>query len=659
MKLPQKLTKKISLFLIVAILSLNFSFFALPKKADAILGVADVSVVSAPIAETLLGTQIGISGGQLGVATSKSLWDISMDLLMKLLSRFAKIAARMLIMNITRATVDWINGGYQGQPAFLGKNSNDFFFGKGGVSDQVMGDYFRDTSLSFLCSPFQLQVKLALQLGYGATLKQRIGCTLSQVTTNINNAIDTSGIILQGANGSTVTRFKDINNDVWKDWLVTTLQPQNNPIGAYTIAKADLDLRILKATGDKEKELSWGSGALSFKRCVDVYKDDKGNEISRSSEYTSGAGEKGRPLRPLGVVTVDQQCSVKTPGQTITNMLGFKATQDQRMNELTATMADGLDAIFTALVNSLMTLALRQLNKGVLDNSVDGYQANTDYLVALDQQWKLATQDYIDGMSYANSFINTDWTQTNNPVTPTITIPSVIIPPITPITYDPNTGDIIYPTSTPIIYDPNSTSTSGVWGNSTTTDQGTILYTGYSALDQAKNNANILLNSLLQSELAYQNNYKIAQNILTSGRAVFATSSACNINYGRNDTVLRSLLIRANVISNIDGISSPDRTIASIPWNLMVIKDALASSNLKITLLNKASTDVSGASSITNITDAMIPVNSTSFDTDPQASMIGSIKTWLTGVRNIYTSLLCPIDINNVLKIDSATSTGL
>jgi hypothetical protein len=270
--------------------------------------------------------------------------------------------------------------------------------------------------------------------------------------------------------------------------------------------------------------------------------------------------------------------------------------------------------------------------------------------------------------------INTTWANWTNPedwTSPDTQLPTYIVPPITPITYSTTTIPLyIYSTSTED-YEliTSGTTTSPLYTYNTETgnyESYTSANTnpdyqeyngGYGILEQVKNNANTLISSLMKSELAYQNNYMIAKNVLTSGKNVFATSSACNINYNRIDYVLRSKLIRANVITNIEGTQNSDRTIASIPWTLEVIKAALADSNLKITILNKATSDVSSASGFTAVTDAMIPVNSTAFNTDSQAKMVENIKTWLRGVQNMYNTKLCPIDLTEVLKITSATST--
>lgn len=654
MGIKKNLTKKILLTAIIFTVSFNFVFFSTPKKAEAIFGVADTAIVFDP----------AVSSQVLG----KTIWDKAEYYAGRALSIVVRIAAKKLINNITQATVSWINGGMQGQPAYKA-DFHKFMTGPGGVDDQIMGEFFQNNGLNFLCSPFQLQVKLALQLGYGAGLKEKIGCTLTQIEQNASDALRNSNVSLGvDVNGTTITGgVHDFRNkDGWNEWLSTTMQPQNNPIGAYLIAKDELTVQTNNAEINKQLEFLNGGGALNFTRCVDKYYDGNNKLIWTSPEYTSGTGQTGRPKASSDVqdkvTKIDPVCSVKTPGSVITGGLNKITGSTIDQAGLSATLSDGLDAVLGALLNYYMS----KLSKGVLDSNAEGYN---NYNTALNDSYTTAIDTYNSDLSnlydeQAN-FNNTDWTNPNWTI-PTFDTPNVSFDPsifylgTSSWVWDPITGDpFVYSTSTNYatsswVYDP-STGLPLVYATTTTATNNN--YYGPSALDLAKNNANTLLSSLLNSELAYQNNYKIAQNVLTQAEKVFASSSACNISYNRTDYTLRSLLIRANVVTNIEGLQDSNRTIASIPWNLQVIQKALATSSAKVTILNKAANDVSGAGSITAVTDAMTPVNSTSFDTDPQAQMVSNIKTWLTGVGTIYNSLLCPIDLTKVLQINSSTST--
>jgi len=631
MNFQKKVTKRISFLLIITILSLNLSFLTVPKKADAIWGVGDVGVTFDP--------------ANLG----QMIWEYGKKLVETAVNNLAKTAARVLIQEITDKTVAWIRGGFNGNPAYVA-DFNKFLTGEGGVLDQTVGSFFQNNKdLSFLCDPFRVQVSLALQANYTADIRDRIGCTLSQITQNISNAANTINVDI---NGNSISNFTASGG--WNSFLIANLNPQNNPQGAYLIAQAELDAQIQSTTQGKTLEITAGGGSLSFKRCYDTYylmsvgsasSMKKLRVLSTSTEYTEGQKPPAMPAQYAGgPVTSEQHCEVKSPGSTITAMLGFKANQDQESNNLVASLSNGIDAIFVALGQALLNRAASQLTNGVLDKNtvVDGA-----YLSTLASAYKAQTNSDMSQLAELNGKLGslTDAYPNALPTRP------ASIPDTTLVWGQYSTTTQNYFSSTtpliPTVLDNIDYTSTG--------DNGT--------LSQARNNALTLIKSLLKSETTYQNNFKTAQTILTQSRDIFASSSACNISYNRTDSVLRALIIRANVVTNIEGSQNSDRTLALIPWNLEVIKSALEKSTQNINLLNKASSDVSNAGSIGDITNAMIPVNSNSFDTDPQAKMIDNIKTWLSGVNgiggvgNIYNSKLCPIDLTNVLKIGVATST--
>jgi len=533
----------------------------------------------------------------------------------------AKDAAKYFVAQITTATVNWINNGFNGNtgyPSDIGK----FLTAPGGVLDRTFGDFIQnDPGLKFLCDPFRAQVLIALNTNFTTTLQDQIGCTATQIGQNISDAAQNSSISLSVGNSNTTISAGNYSqftqNGGWDTWLRQTLQPQNTPTGAYMIASNELKTKLSAANNTATLEISNGQGAISLKQCVDTYWDADENDIGESPSYVQSYGYTP-PEPPAGTDTTTTHCDVKTPGSIITGMLNMSSASDQKTAELESTMSDGIDAIFSALINYLVNGAKNKLKNGILDPS-----NNTDYNVALGQQLNYDYSNWFGNSSTSPAFgdvygsSTADWFNQEAVIASTSGATSSII-----------SGNI----SNGYIYDP---------------------------IGQAKNNANILLNSFSKSESAYQNNYLIAQNVLIQAQQVFATSSACNMSYNNNSSRIRASLINANIITNIDGTqNNSDRTIASIPWNLQAIKSALNISSKNIKILNQASSDVGSASSISAVTDAMTPVNSTHFDTDPQTNLVSNIKTWLNGVAGMYSTYACPIDLAHVLKINTpATST--
>ena len=100
----------------------------------------------------------------------------------------------------------------------------------------------------FLCSPFRLNIQLALAMNQSSSMEDELGCTLTDVENNFRN-------------------FTDGTGGGWSNWFQITQNPQNNPYGAMMIAKSQLSLNIETAQGKYKEQLDWGSGFLSFESC--------------------------------------------------------------------------------------------------------------------------------------------------------------------------------------------------------------------------------------------------------------------------------------------------------------------------------------------------------------------------------------------------------
>ena len=153
--------------------------------------------------------------------------------------------ARIAIQGITDSVVRWINSGFQGSPAFV-TDPGQFFTG---IADEVAGTFIAGTELGFLCEPFQLDIRAALNFNYSQ--RYRSSCTLTDVIRNVENFTDfTKGNFSAGG---------------WDGWISMTQNPNNNPYGAYVKAEEELAIRLRTAQGQELQLLQWGNGFLSWK----------------------------------------------------------------------------------------------------------------------------------------------------------------------------------------------------------------------------------------------------------------------------------------------------------------------------------------------------------------------------------------------------------
>mgnify|MGYP004332360719 CR=1 FL=1 len=251
------------------------------------------------------------------------------------LDPIAYALAKMILKSMTQSILNWINSGFQGSPAFV-TDLKQFLLDQ---ADQIVGDFiYNDPSLNFLCSPFQLDVKIALATSYQEQAYEGFAsqaqCTLSGVTDNVEG-------FLAG----------DSFNP--ESWFEITQNPINTPTGAYLAAEGEMMARIIDAEGNTINELEWGQGFLSFKVCSDT-------------DAASGA---------------QTNCSITTPGQVIADQVNASlgAGQDALIE------ADEINEIIGALFAQLAQMAITGLN-GLLGLSGGGFAGpgGTEYDSYLD-----------------------------------------------------------------------------------------------------------------------------------------------------------------------------------------------------------------------------------------------------------------------------------
>lgn len=237
----------------------------------------------------------------------------------------ARTIGKAIVNQITAGVVNWINGGFNGQPAFV-QNFQQFL---GNVADQAAGAYIQGSSLAFLCSPFSLQIKIAIAQSYANRGAQ--SCTLSKVIGNVNNFM----------NG-------DFSQGGWAGLLSFTTTPTNNPYGAYAYAQVGLAGAQSQALTNANKNISPG-GFISFQQ-VNCPGGVSFNNVTGGlfPSPTQSAAQMATP-----------GCTIKTttPGTVIQNALDN--TQNSSQNMLAeAGVSGSFDAIISALITQLVTKTL-------------------------------------------------------------------------------------------------------------------------------------------------------------------------------------------------------------------------------------------------------------------------------------------------------------
>jgi len=248
------------------------------------------------------------------------------------LNCIARVAARAALDQMTASIVNWINSGFEGKPSFV-QNYQQFFTN---VADQAAGEFIRGSALSFLCSPFQAQVKIAIAQSY-ARRNNAASCTLSGALNNIDRA--TSG--------------------GWASLLSLTTTPTNNPYGAYAYGQIQLGSYQSEKVNLSKMRIS-PEGYLAYEEKYDC-------------QPPAGAPQAdGTAPKPVC------KTRITTPGSTIASVMS--KTLEIPADSLN--MAKNFDEIISALLRQLVT---KTLQSGL--SNVSGPQGNyADYYLTPNQQ---------------------------------------------------------------------------------------------------------------------------------------------------------------------------------------------------------------------------------------------------------------------------------
>lgn len=231
----------------------------------------------------------------------------------------------MMLQQMSKSIVSWINSGFQGSPAFV----QDFGGFMTGIADRVAGDYIWGSDLNFLCSPFKLDLRLALEIQYKQTRNFAIQnqCTLSGAVGNMEKFL--SGDFLQGG---------------WNGWFQLTQKPTNNPYGSMLLASEQFSWKLANSKGQEAKLLDFGKGFLSVKQCKTIDDESGGH----------------------------QKCNTVTPGAAIESQLN--STLDSGRQRIQ--VADELNEIIAALFTQIASQALGGVG-GLLGMTQSGYGAGS------------------------------------------------------------------------------------------------------------------------------------------------------------------------------------------------------------------------------------------------------------------------------------------
>lgn len=231
---------------------------------------------------------------------------------------------------LTQATIDWINSGFDGNPAFV-EDPEKFF---GDIAENETAGFLQQvvqgaTGID-ICQPFRLQIVTGLS---GGTSEARFANQARCGFDDMKAAISDSGVSFDYQEYTSGNAEYSGSLNVWRE---VTQNDQNNFYGAYFLAQQELEKRLAVQQNNATLDLTMGKGFLSVKSCT------------KDSTTTDANGN---------TVPVKGTCRTTTPGGVI---------EDQANRALGAgrdrlVLADKFDQIITALVNQLIKTALSEV----------------------------------------------------------------------------------------------------------------------------------------------------------------------------------------------------------------------------------------------------------------------------------------------------------
>jgi hypothetical protein len=222
---------------ITIVVLVGSTFFGAPHRAEAFLGIADVSITHDPI----------------GWLEQAGRWLVERALAVAL-----ETLKKRLLDTITDQTIAWIQGG--DSPQFI----SDFGSVFDDAADGALGEVVRQSSLGELCDT-RLAARLVLSARRPAPFYRQAQCTLTQVVNNVN------------------AFAQDFQNGSWIAYG-TLAEPQNNRFGLKLLAAQETILDTEARQQKAALEAQSTGPFTSTKRCTiwtRVVTDGSGNVEDR------------------------------------------------------------------------------------------------------------------------------------------------------------------------------------------------------------------------------------------------------------------------------------------------------------------------------------------------------------------------------------------
>jgi len=298
------------------------------------------------------------------------------------LKSIGKLIIKMLLQKLTKSTVDWINNGFDGSPAFI-QDPGKFF-----------GDIAKTEILQFGIeirgiSPFSEDWIKNQALAYNKKFADNAKYSLNELIQDTNPEYSAS------------TFQADFSQGGWNAWTAMTQVPANNPLGFKLMADNEMQKRLAGTTQSTAQNirdaLQEANGFLGDQRCA----DPKGT----TREEDSAARARGKKDEDGYAIGACKKWEYVTPGKMIsdaaTNTMGFTKDSYLNVNDLNDAVAAVLDALLSQFTSNI-------IEKGFANFSNEGADGSLSYNSSGSDSYRTQTEN-----DFTPTQLTSSWLQAN------------------------------------------------------------------------------------------------------------------------------------------------------------------------------------------------------------------------------------------------------
>src|SRR3989344_4440887 len=299
-----------------------------------------------------------------------------------------RLIIKMLLQKLTVSTVNWINSGFDGNPAFI----------------QDPGKFFNDIAKTEILQ-FGLEINNPELFPFGKAWMQNTAAAFNnKFQDNAQYSFNELGRIAT-PEYSAVTFQEDFSQGGWNAWTALTQVPANNPLGFKLLADNEIQRRLAGTTQSVAQNtrdaLQAANGFLGDQRCVEP------KNLTR--EQHNAALVAGKKDENGNIIGVCQRWEYVTPGSMIakaaTDTISYPNNAYLNVQGLNDAVAAILDALLGQFSSNLMEKGFANLgDQGadgtlIYDSSMGGepYSSQTekDFMPAqLTSSWLSANPDF-------------------------------------------------------------------------------------------------------------------------------------------------------------------------------------------------------------------------------------------------------------------------